>query len=634
MQLLRDPPGRLSLADVAFGSEARGFVDLPGPLGLGYTPDVAWLRVAIDMRAARADPLLIDIVAGTLSEILIYVPRVGVPRSVEDFKVIRLGNHVPFSERPMIGPSHAAELDLPTGVVNEVYLRVSTTSNLTLRASLFAPAAMATRATKNGVVFGIFEAVLVFTALLNLVFWNRMRETAFLWHGAFCASVAVLFCGINGLLSFGVLPPILADRLRELAFFAGTLTGQQSMWSNLDFARNFPVLVPVSRLLVALTLAGMAGTVLGFAQTYIGPFHLIAIIIVCVGLVCQVILAARGSRPALAAVLGILALLIGVLGVSLRVNGLLASSIVIDHAFEISMVVYAVYLTVAIAMRAEQAEELRLAAQEHALSVSQTAERDAQVLVAQRTHELSAAKEKAEAALDAERESQLEQVRFVDVISHQYRTPLSVVAASTQAIGLTLPPDDTANQERIGRISKALERLVQIVDMSLHRSRLDGASASPNLRRVLIGDTIRQSVEHARGTCGERQIDLDIEGEASHTETLLDPDMLDLAIVNLIENADKFSAPGKPVLVVCRLRDGALLELEVRDEGCGIPAHDLPQLTQKFFRASNSANTLGMGLGLHLVASIAKVHGGTVEIESDEGLGTRVTLRLPLASSQ
>ena len=115
---------------------------------------------------------------------------------------------------------------------------------------------------------------------------------------------------------------------------------------------------------------------------------------------------------------------------------------------------------------------------------------------------------------------------------------------------------------------------------------------------------------------------------------MVDPLRLERAIANLLVNAIKYSPQGGPIAVsVARALgpDGQWLSIAVADKGLGIPSSDLPHLCERYYRASNVSPTIpGTGIGLANVRHMIERHGGTLAIDSTEGVGTTVTIRLPL----
>src|SRR5262249_11010627 len=109
-----------------------------------------------------------------------------------------------------------------------------------------------------------------------------------------------------------------------------------------------------------------------------------------------------------------------------------------------------------------------------------------------------------------------------------------------------------------------------------------------------------------------------------------DVDLIARAVTNLVANAVKFSLPRRDVLVEASMEEGSLC-IHVKDRGCGIPREALPHIFEKFYRVPRieDADTPGTGLGLALVRDIAELHRGSVTVESEVGVGSVFTLRLP-----
>jgi two-component system phosphate regulon sensor histidine kinase PhoR len=110
----------------------------------------------------------------------------------------------------------------------------------------------------------------------------------------------------------------------------------------------------------------------------------------------------------------------------------------------------------------------------------------------------------------------------------------------------------------------------------------------------------------------------------------VNPQLLEQALTNLIDNAVKYSGPGSPVRISIR-RTGTTVSLSVRDRGIGIPPKDLPRVFERFYRVdrARSRELGGTGLGLAIVKHIALAHGGTVRAQSEPGAGSDFTIELP-----
>lgn len=226
--------------------------------------------------------------------------------------------------------------------------------------------------------------------------------------------------------------------------------------------------------------------------------------------------------------------------------------------------------------------------------------------------------------------------QFISVAAHQLRTPLSAIKWTFR---LLLDGDigslEDEQKKFLRRGYETNERMISLVNDLLDVSRIEEGKFGFNFREV----DMRESIDHAiddvvylaeqRGVTVRRRFD--VRGEESYLLTA-DPDRLHTVLVNLLDNAIRYSNERGEVVVglIC---EGALLKVSIQDHGIGIPAEEAEKVFTRFFRASNAIRlqTDGSGLGLFIVRNIVKRHGGTVWFRSREGEGTTFFFTLPLA---
>jgi PAS domain S-box-containing protein len=221
---------------------------------------------------------------------------------------------------------------------------------------------------------------------------------------------------------------------------------------------------------------------------------------------------------------------------------------------------------------------------------------------------------------------------FVGLVSHELRTPLSSVLGY-----LELLRDDEEHpltDEQLHYLAVAernAHRLLTLVGELLFTAQVESGEVPLDVREVELGAVVRASVESAGPAASGAGVVLDA-SIASPAVLRGDQTRLGQACDNLISNALKFTRRGGTVNV--RLgTDGTRAVLEVEDTGIGIPAAELDRLFSRFFRASSATRNAvpGVGLGLTITQAIVAAHGGTMSVESEEGVGTRFTATLPLA---
>jgi signal transduction histidine kinase len=220
---------------------------------------------------------------------------------------------------------------------------------------------------------------------------------------------------------------------------------------------------------------------------------------------------------------------------------------------------------------------------------------------------------------------------LVSTVSHELRTPLTSVTGYLELLHDQLEDDLDADQlAMMDVIRRNLDRLNELTTNLLVLARAEETQFE--VEPVDLRTIAAEVAADVRLMAAGRDIVVRTMQSAAPVVVLGDRSQLVRAARNLATNAVKFSSPGGTVEVRV-LQDGADAVLEVVDEGIGIPAADLPSLGARFFRASNAmkAEIAGTGLGLRIVQTIADRHDGTLAVESIEGEGTTVTLRLPVS---
>jgi signal transduction histidine kinase len=217
-------------------------------------------------------------------------------------------------------------------------------------------------------------------------------------------------------------------------------------------------------------------------------------------------------------------------------------------------------------------------------------------------------------------------------VSHELRTPLARIRV---ALELAAEGDAERARRYLGEIGQDLAELDGLVEDVLAAARLDSRRAGGLLvdaRPVDLGALVREVAERFRATHEARVLEVAV---AEGLPPLRgDAGLLRRLLVNLLDNAAKYSEPPAPVRLAVR-PDAAGAALEVRDQGIGVAPEDLPRLFTPFFRTdrSRARGTGGTGLGLALARRIAEAHGGTIEAESAPGAGTTFRVRLPAANA-
>jgi PAS domain S-box-containing protein len=236
-----------------------------------------------------------------------------------------------------------------------------------------------------------------------------------------------------------------------------------------------------------------------------------------------------------------------------------------------------------------------------------------------------------EFALEREREVGESYRDFASMVSHQFRTPLAVIDSSMQRLvrrGAKATVEEIA--ERAGKVRQAISRLANLVDGTLDAARLETGQIEVKARDCALPALVESVCERQREAAPHRDLRLNVAdgGGVPTAVAHCDPALIEHVMNNLLSNAEKYSPPEAPIEVRVSTDEQAVY-CSVRDQGVGIPSDELSQVFQPFIRATTAKGTPGTGIGLHLARNLARLQGGEVTVETQEGRGSTFTLRLP-----
>ena len=222
---------------------------------------------------------------------------------------------------------------------------------------------------------------------------------------------------------------------------------------------------------------------------------------------------------------------------------------------------------------------------------------------------------------------------FVSNVSHELRTPLALIRLYAETLELGRITTQEKKNEYYSIIRKESERLTALINNILDFSRIEAGRKEYDFRETDIAELVRNTLDSYRFQIEQQGFALDEQIDSGIPTVKVDREAIARALVNLVNNALKYSQNEK-FLGVRLYRDKGLLKLEVSDRGIGIERHEQARIFEKFYRTGDPLvhNTKGSGLGLSLVRHITRAHGGEVEVESIPGRGSKFTLTLPLAS--
>jgi two-component system phosphate regulon sensor histidine kinase PhoR len=227
---------------------------------------------------------------------------------------------------------------------------------------------------------------------------------------------------------------------------------------------------------------------------------------------------------------------------------------------------------------------------------------------------------------DATEEQRSQRLRreFSANVSHELKTPLTAISGYAEIVesGMADPRDI---ENFAGKIRSEASRLLSLIDDIIKLSKLDESVGGREFKPVSLLDSARYVAERLQEKAQANNVEINIEGD--HASVAGEKNMIEDLIFNLLDNAIKYNKPeGSINVLVCQVRDK--VTLTVRDTGIGIPKEDLNRVFERFYRAdkNHSKKIVGTGLGLAIVKHIAQYHSATLEIKSEENIGTTVVV--------
>lgn len=223
---------------------------------------------------------------------------------------------------------------------------------------------------------------------------------------------------------------------------------------------------------------------------------------------------------------------------------------------------------------------------------------------------------------------------FVSNVSHELRTPLALIRLYAETLELGRITTQEKKEEYYRIIRKESERLTALINNILDFSRIEAGRKEYDFRETDVAELVCNTLDAYRYQIEQQGFAFEQNIDSSIPKVPVDREAIARALVNLVNNALKYSANEKFLGVRLYRRDG-VLKLEVVDRGIGITRREQSKIFEKFYRTGDPLvhSTRGSGLGLSLVRHITHAHGGEVEVESTPGKGSKFTLSFPLVTA-
>lgn len=627
-QVLLDPSGTLSF-DAA---RAASYTPLAGSPALGYREGAVWLKHRLDLSGLRPGEHLLELQLPAIDAASLYWPT-----SSGTYRVQTAGDRLPVADRDLRHRNVLFRVDLPDAAQTTFYLRVAGNNNQTFSVVLWAPDAFFRAALDDQLLWGAIFALHAVLLLSNLWLFQATRDAP---TGLFVAFICISFGAIVFTEGFGY--AYLLGNQPGLNHLLLTTFWMLSVPISFAFLFSYTGLFRSASRWPKITVAsvGVLATMailvdLTMEPTWVRPlFSKLQLLSTVALFVLLVWLVRRGSKPARLLLIAMLPTLTSI-GLKMARNlGWLQPSPWIDNAYLFGLAAYLLMLNFAITRRYQAMRLEKESAQQKALELAQRNERELESRVSQRTEEIAAAMQRVQHALDLERRLIGEQRDLYATISHELRTPVTVIDLSVQNLLRQKPAPTPHVQTKYRKILEATERLAHLLGQYLRQDRLSATQPGPNARWTTAFELLHDAQAAARLYSSHHR--LVSQQDSPSLAIWCDPMLTRLALNNLTENAVKYTPAGTGVRLVARVQDDESRRtavLEVHDNGPGVSDTELRHIMEPGFRGAQSAACAGTGMGLSMARHAIEQQGGTLTLSSRLGAGTVGTIRLPQPAS-
>lgn len=220
---------------------------------------------------------------------------------------------------------------------------------------------------------------------------------------------------------------------------------------------------------------------------------------------------------------------------------------------------------------------------------------------------------------------------FVNIVSHQLRSPLTNIKWTFEALSATTDIKPEKREEYYVNVKENINRMVELIDDLLVVSKIEEDAFTVHKKEFVIDDLINSLVSRYKIFAKSSDINLIFTPDPEISKLIADSSMIKLVVENLIDNAIRYTKGGGKIEVKIQKKGKEVL-FSVQDEGVGIPEKEKKFIFQKFFRAENAlrSRTRGSGLGLYVCKSIVNASGGKIWFKSVENKGTTIFFTIPI----
>ncbi|MBB1489584.1 sensor histidine kinase [Oceanospirillum sediminis] len=629
MKWRTDNKASLTIQDISSVSEAHHFKDLAAFLNLGYTNKASWVTFNYKTPDNSQDDYYLLLSPYILNKVDVYIRPLADNFSVYTdqpaWQTFNTGDHRASGNRPYLTPEMIIPLPRIQSTEYQVFIRTQTTSSHNLRGWIVTEKGVINSSASTLIWVSAFIACTLILGTIALLQAARLNSGIQLWYGLYLFSE-----GLSQIGAQGILPVIIPEYAH---YISDWLTGGASALAYISMS-SIIILVLNTRqehpwlhkyLLLIITI-GLATLLLAGTAYYNQLIPWMARLGLILMPLTTLIYYQKFNRTDSAQRLFFLFFASCTLVVFvhiLRLLGIVPINTLTNASIMINTVVHMILLNMALSEKLLQAEQ-------QARTAAEESEAKAITLANEMTHELRQSKQQLESSLEKEQNTLQEQNRFIDMISHEYRTPLAIIKTNLDILELKSQPD-WYGANHLKTMAQAILRLQEIFNTELNKGKWH-YDINPDMARLNARNMTDSILSDARMLWSNAPLIINnqLPGQAVMQA---DPALIKTVIFNLVDNALKYSVKDSHIYCQAEQR-GKDCVIKIINAISAPDELDLTALRKKYYRGGNSSGTTGLGMGLYLISQIIEQHQGCFEIHISNQAEFIVSVTLPMLQEQ
>ena len=594
-----------------------------GQINMGFSHSTYWVRIRLSRAADAPASWVLEVPFFQLSQVDFYAPgQLGV----------QTGAELPLSSRPFLHRFFAFPIALDTQP-QDFYLRVSSQHSVTIPITVWQEQPFRHHVQNTTLLQALYFGGLLALLIYNVFLGLSLKDLRFLLYGLFIAVFGLGMLSGNGLGQMFLWPSQpWFDSIAQTFFIC--LSGAFAMLFANQFLQAQRYIPKTAALMRIFALLFLLDACLLLCAPWLGvPTVWVVELLYFLALPASLMVVISGFRVLKLGHKGVRFFLLawavlwsGAIIATLRAFEFIATNALTSYSLQLSSAVEMLLLAFALAdivhlerQEREQAQREALLANQRLLERSQSTQEQLEDEVQKRTWEL-------QQALAAETQFLDRYLRFGALISHEFRNPLGIVNSQISLLRKEHSAGQLNLDKRLDTISGATQRLLSLFETWLHGDRLQHDMKDFSPQHLPLAAWLRELVDAQSIYHDKNPLTLNMHTPVG--DVWVDENLLEVAMLNLIDNACKYSSPGQSVVIETRKKTG-WVGIAVIDQGCGIDSKDHQLIFDDYRRVSSESSIAGLGLGLAFVRRIVDKHQGQLELDSALGQGSTFCLWLP-----